>query len=245
MTDEHEVAILKYLDDGLTYEKIREFLRVQHSCEISLSTLKRWIKRKRIRRRPLPGVQSSLSVTAIQEELNVSGANFGYRRMHRALLSKGIICRRNDVRISMKQLDPDGVDLRRRRRLHRRKYTPPGPNFVWHIDGHDKLKPFGFSIHGCIDGFSRKLIWLTVSPTNKMPEIIAKYYLDAVAEIEGIPIKIKADDGTEHSLIEPIHIYFRLLDGKNEHDDFSIITSPQNQRIESYWSFLQRDRIGW
>ena len=26
---------------------------------------------------------------------------------------------------------------------------------------------------------------------------------------------------------------------------FSIITSPQNQRIERYWSILQRDRIGW
>ena len=69
--------------------------------------------------------------------------------------------------------------------------------------------------------------------------------MDAVAEIGGIPIKIKADDDTEHSLIEPIHIYFRSLDGTNEDDDFSIITSPQNQRIESYWSFLQRDRIGW
>ena len=26
---------------------------------------------------------------------------------------------------------------------------------------------------------------------------------------------------------------------------FSIITSPQNQRTESYWSVLQRDRLGW
>ena len=36
----------------------------------------------------------------------------------------------------------------------------------------------------------------------------------------------------------------------NDHEDnalnsFSIITSPQNQRIEAYWSILQRDRIGW
>ncbi len=27
-----------------------------------------------------------------------------------------------------------------------------GPNHVWHIDGYDKLKPFGFPIHGCVDG---------------------------------------------------------------------------------------------
>jgi hypothetical protein len=37
----------------------------------------------------------------------------------------------------------------------------PGPNFAWHADGYDKLKPYGFPIHGCIDGFSRRLIWLT------------------------------------------------------------------------------------
>ena len=27
-----------------------------------------------------------------------------------------------------------------------------GPNYLWHMDGNDKLKPYGFSIHGCIDG---------------------------------------------------------------------------------------------
>ena len=27
-----------------------------------------------------------------------------------------------------------------------------GPDFVWHLNGYDKLKPYGFAIHGCIDG---------------------------------------------------------------------------------------------
>lgn len=27
-----------------------------------------------------------------------------------------------------------------------------GPDFVWHLDGYDKLKPYGFAIHGYIDG---------------------------------------------------------------------------------------------
>ena len=30
----------------------------------------------------------------------------------------------------------------------------PEPNFVWYIDGHDKLKLYGFSSHGCIEEFS-------------------------------------------------------------------------------------------
>ena len=28
-----------------------------------------------------------------------------------------------------------------------------GPNSVWHCDGMDELKPYGFAIHGCIDGY--------------------------------------------------------------------------------------------
>ena len=64
------------------------------------------------------------------------------------------------MRQIFKQLNPDSVKLRKRRRLHRRRYVGDGPKLVWHLDGHDKLKPFGFSIHGCIDGLLRCLIWM-------------------------------------------------------------------------------------
>jgi len=130
----------------------------------------------------------------------------GYRRMHKALLNRGLVCRKEDVRKELKNIDPDGVAYRKRRRLQRRKYQSPGPNYVWHIDGHNKLKPFGFSIHGCIDGYSRKLIWLEVGTTNKMLKVIARYYIDAVQNF-GVPDKLKADNGTKHALVEPMHTY--------------------------------------
>ena len=119
--------------------------------------------------------------------------------MHRILISKGIQCRCEDAGKMVCDKDTKGVQVRKRRRLRRRKYTSPGPNFVWHIDGHDKLKRYGFSIHGGIDGFSRRVLWLEVSTSNKMPEVIAKYYLDAVKR-NGLPVNVKADDGREHSL---------------------------------------------
>jgi hypothetical protein len=34
----------------------------------------------------------------------------------------------------MKEVDPEGVQLRKRRSLHRRTYVSPGPNFAWHAD---------------------------------------------------------------------------------------------------------------
>lgn len=238
--------ILKYFIEGFTYLEIIELLEQCHNYSLSLSSLKRYFKINSISRRPLPHLTCSLQEVsdAIQIEINGSGGQLGYRRMHKSLLDQGLLCRRSDVRMIMKAIDPESVTLRRKRRLRRRKYQNPGPNHTWHLDGHDKLKPFGFSIHGCIDGFSRKLLWLEVAPSNKQPEVIAKYYLKAIEQF-GLPKTIKADDGTEHSIIEPIHLTLRSLDGEDAIGSFSITTSPQNQRIESYWSILQRDRIGW
>ena len=128
--------------------------------------------------------------------------------MQRYLQAKEMICCRDDVKVTVKELDPEVVSLRRRRRLHHCKYISKGPNYIWHIDGHDKLKPFGFSVHDYIDGFSRKLIWLKVGSSNKNPDVIAHCYLDVISELGGVPGIIKADDGTENALIEPIHIYY-------------------------------------
>lgn len=244
---EHGDVIWKYFKDGLTYVEILEFLRVYHNCSMSLSTLKRFMRKEGMRKRPLEGVRCNISdlEKAVYEELCGSSSNVGYRRMYRTLINKNILCRREDVRKVIKAIDPEGVEDRGRKRLRRRKYKNQGPNSVWHIDGHDKLKPYGFCIHGCIDGFSRRIIWLEINCSNKLPEAIASFYLDACKELRGIPVKIKADDGTEHSLIEPIHVYLSSLSRNIVEDSFSITTSPQNQRIESYWATLQKDKIGW
>ena len=52
---------------------------------------------------------------------------------------------------------------------------------------------------------------------------------------------IKTDDGTEHALIEPFHIYLLSINEEEEIENaFSNATSPQNQRIEAY-----SNRIDW
>lgn len=55
----------------------------------------------------------------------------------------------------LQELNPQGTEQRTRHRFVRRTYHPMGPKYLWHVDGYDKLKPFGFGISGCIDGFSR------------------------------------------------------------------------------------------
>ena len=82
---------------------------------------------------------------------------------------------------------------------------------------------------------SRYLNWLVVASSNKKPVLIAKFYLETVKRLEGIPLQIKADNGIEHSLIEPMHLHFSALNAILEVNHFNIITSPQNERIEWYW----------
>ena len=39
--------------------------------------------------------------------------------------------------------------------------------------GYDKLKPYGFPIHGAVDGFSRRILWLEVTRSNNDPKVVA------------------------------------------------------------------------
>jgi hypothetical protein len=68
----------------------------------------------------------------------------------------------------VRQLDPVGLQ-RRTYDLNRKRgeYIVPGPNFIWSIDGHDKLSEWGFEIYGCIDAYSRNILWLYVSISSR------------------------------------------------------------------------------
>lgn len=47
------------------------------------------------------------------------------------------------------------------------------------------------------------MLWLEDSASNKMAEILAKYYLDVVKQY-AMPANVKVDDGREHSLVQLI-----------------------------------------
>ena len=48
--------------------------------------------------------------------------------------------------LHMREIDPEGVHRRKAHMLVRRRYYARGPNYVWHVDGYDKLKPYGLCI---------------------------------------------------------------------------------------------------
>jgi hypothetical protein len=64
-------------------------------------------------------------------------------------------------------------------------------------------------IHGCIDGFSRQIIWLKVGVSNTNPNIIAHYYIESIRKYEVYPRRVRADMGTENVHVETIQKFLR------------------------------------
>ncbi|KAF8992864.1 hypothetical protein BDZ89DRAFT_900677, partial [Hymenopellis radicata] len=56
------------------------------------------------------------------------------------------------IQESLKRVDVLGVLTRWRKVTKRRVYKVRGANALWHQDGHEKLKFWGFWVHGCVDG---------------------------------------------------------------------------------------------
>ena len=81
------------------------------------------------------------------------------------------------------------------------------------------------------------------SPSNKMPEILAKHHLHAVKQY-GMSVNIKVADRTEHIQYSPFN-YSLNYGGDPDLDSFSIVISPRNGRIVAFWLFLERSKIGW
>ena len=133
----------------------------------------------------------------------------GYRWMHLKCLEKGFVVDQETNRFLLHIIDPIGIEYRKRRRLRRRVYSIKGPNLVWHIDGYDKLSRYGIKIHGCIDGFSRQIIWLKGGVSNKNPNIIAHYYLESIRKYGVCPRRVRADMGTENVHVEIIQKILR------------------------------------
>ena len=167
-----EIRVIQYFHAGFKYKEI--ILERCHRKKVSLRTLHRLLRQQNLYRK---GIQSPVPdiVSFIQHELQGSGSCIGCRAMQQRCIKNRLNVSRTIVAQVMKVLDHAGVDARRRRTLRRRLYYSKGPNWVWHLDGYDKLKPFGFEIHGCIDGYSR-VLWLNIIRSNKDPKEVCNLF---------------------------------------------------------------------
>ena len=112
----NEEVVPYYFFRGFTYEEIRNFLQINHGLEISITTLKRQIKAYGLKRR-MPDYDVGQIRAAIENIFD------GYGSIH---------VPRIVVQEILREIDPEGTQLRKARRLKRRVYHNPRPNYAWH-----------------------------------------------------------------------------------------------------------------
>lgn len=239
--EERNAAIRLYFNMGLHYTHIIQMLAQEQRIIISLRHLKRILRELGLVRRKMYSDIAEV-VEFVGNELKTSGKLHGYRWMTEKCRLNNLRCRKEDVRLILKTLDPEGNEQRRRRRLFRRSYYANGPNYIWHLDSYDKLKRYGVCINGCVDGFSRKIVWMNVYVTSSDPKVIAGYYMECVEELGGCPKVVRGDLGTENGHVRDIQKFLRMSND-GEIIDHSYLEGPStaNQRIEYMWSFLRRE----
>ncbi|KAE8577806.1 hypothetical protein XENTR_v10023069 [Xenopus tropicalis] len=241
---DRETVLQFYFRLGLSNNEILTILAHGHGVIISYRTLKRLCRKLGLyRRKNYTDIADVIDF--IQSEMEGSGQMQGYRWLHLRLIQRGFVVTQKTVRQIIAAIDPEGVCLRTAHRLRRRRYHSQGPNAIWHIDSYDKLKPYGIAINGCIDGFSRYVIWMEAFTTNSNPKVIANYFIDAVTLRGGCPERIRTDHGTENGHIEQMQKFLRRQQTDNYAGERSFMygRSTANQRIEGWWSILRKQNV--
>ena len=121
------------------------------------------------------------------------------------------------------------MERRKQKRIKRRVYNVQGPHHLWHLDGNHKLKDFHLVIHGCIDGFSRNVIYLRISDNN-CATTVHEFFVQGTRDYM-IPSRIRIDKGGENVRVAEYMLIHRGTDRN------SVISgrSVHNQRIEIYF----------
>lgn len=189
---------------------------------------------------------------AIEDVLALGTArDYGRRFLTTHLRVKyGVRARINDVRVALQQVDKLGTTLRRPDKKRKRRWEAifPGPNWVWSIDGHDKLgRNYGIWIYAAIDAYSRKIIWIYVGSSNRTAVSVAKQHLEVTKAMNWCPRYFRANRGKETLMLADAHfaLFLAFLQQAGFNDDdlnavkvrdcFLYGTSTANVRIEATW----------
>ena len=162
----------------------------------------------------------------VQEELNAFSCT-GETNVMACFRQCGVYIQRWQVRESIIQVDPINRANRWGSRILHRPYSVPHPNYLRHMDTDMKLRHSRFCIHGCVDGFSRAIVYLRVNNNNRATTVLGCF--QQAASEWGYPSHLRADNGGENIAVGEFMVWFC---GENRG---SFLTGPsvQNTRTET------------
>ena len=218
-------------DLGFSWTKIGEMLGVS-----------RWTIHRRVAEYGLANMTGFHNLSdeeldkMVKEFILNHGSTPGQGYVEGYLKSIGFRIQRRRIRESMARVDPHNTALRWGIVVSRRKYHVPWPNSLWHLDGHHSLIRWKLVIHGCMDGYSRRIMFLRCN-ANNLAETVLGLFLDAVKTDGNLwPSRIRVDKGVENVLVCDA-----MIQGRGEgRGSFIAGPSTHNQRIERLWKDVFR-----
>ncbi|KAJ3502730.1 hypothetical protein NMY22_g18492 [Coprinellus aureogranulatus] len=230
-----------YINQGVQQKMIPE--RLEHDCKqkISLSAVKKLMKKGKIKTVRNSGLTDTDKATAI---LKVSEQDplgrFGCRLTKEKLGLDGIHVSRDFVMQFAKAENPSAVQNRHpvTRKTHQHGLWSSGPNEEWCMDGHEKLlQSMGIGIYGIVDKFSRMELALVAAPNVRDSRVPVVTYLRTVKE--RIPLSTTSDKGSEMgqliSLVQALRKEYVPYISEAQVPSHSAVKSPQNVTRERSW----------
>lgn len=172
---------------------------------------------------------SDNELDAVMQMLVRRYPNCGSVMMWGHLRGYGIGVSRRRVRESLLRVSPRLVELRTSTTVVRRRYNVASSNALWHIDGLHCLIRWRIVIHGGIDGYSRRIVYLHASNNNRASTVFENFL--AATKIYGWPSRVRSDYGGENFEVARAMLLCRGV-GRSSHIAGS---SVHNQRIERLW----------
>lgn len=211
---------------GFSWIKIAKMFRVS-----------RWTIMRRVQKYGLESVSNYSSLTdneidqIVNDYIKRHGTTTGESYLRGHFRALGFHVQRCRIRGSLNRVDPKNSSLRWGALVSRRVYCVPWPNSLWHLDGHHSLIRWGFVIHGCIDGYSRRIIFLHCN-TNNYASTVLELFMNAIEQDGGLwPSRIRVDYGVENTAVCDAMVCKR---GQGR-ASYIAGSSTRNQRIERLW----------